>query len=133
MSLPHFQTDKEPCIPVIFPDGHQEELGWRDVLLRAHLIKDLALPVPPAASAVLRLLVVMAARISGLDARGERRMTARQWAARRRELLTHPDGFDPDAVHAYFDNYIWDLFHPVRPFLQDPRLASQCPQRAGCQ
>ncbi|WP_307848453.1 type I-E CRISPR-associated protein Cse1/CasA [Streptomyces sp. RK31] len=131
MSSPHFETDKEPCIPVLFPDGRQEELGWRDVLLRAHLIKDLALPVPPAASAVLRLLVVMAARVSGLDARGRRRMTARQWAARRRELLAQPAGFDPDAVHAYFDAYVWDLFHPARPFLQDPRLASQCPQRAG--
>src|SRR3954452_17611951 len=32
VSSPHFETDKEPCIPVLFPDGHQEVLGWPDVL-----------------------------------------------------------------------------------------------------
>ncbi|MEU9348401.1 type I-E CRISPR-associated protein Cse1/CasA [Streptomyces sp. NPDC048278] len=131
MQPPQYETDKEPCIPVLFLDGHQEDLGWRDVLLRAHLIKDLALPLPPAASAALRLLVVMAARVTCLDGQAQPRVSARQWAARRRELLKNPDGFDPHAVHAYFDQYIWDLFHPVRPFLGDPRLASQCTKRAG--
>ncbi|RPF30359.1 CRISPR type I-E-associated protein CasA/Cse1 [Streptomyces sp. TLI_185] len=125
MPAPHYATDQEPCIPVLFLNGRQEYLGWRDVLLHAHLIKDLALPLPPAASAALRLLVAMAARVSGLDAQADGRMTARQWARRRRDLLTNPQGFDPGAVHDYFDRYIWDLFHPERPFLQDPRARLQ--------
>ncbi|MGQ4479340.1 type I-E CRISPR-associated protein Cse1/CasA [Streptomyces sp. SAS_276] len=131
MPAPQYATDREPCIPVLFLNGRQEYLGWRDVLLHAHLIQDLALPLPPAASGVLRLLVAMSARVSGLDAQAEGRMTARQWAQRRRDLLKNPAGFDPDAVHGYFDRYIWDLFHPQRPFLQDPRLAAQCEKRAG--
>ncbi|MFJ3799937.1 type I-E CRISPR-associated protein Cse1/CasA [Streptomyces sp. NPDC090088] len=128
MQAPQFPTDKEPWIPVLFLDGHQEDLGWRQVLLRAHTIEDLALPLPPAASAVLRTLVAMAARISGLD---DPHLSAGEWARRRRDLLKNPDGFDPARVEAYFDHHVWDLFHPERPFLQDPRLAEQCTERAG--
>ncbi|MGV9351848.1 hypothetical protein ACWDSD_45695 [Streptomyces spiralis] len=51
----------------MFLDGHQEFLGRRGLLGRAHEIEDLALALPPAASAVLRLLTAMAARITGLD------------------------------------------------------------------
>ncbi|MFB7738459.1 type I-E CRISPR-associated protein Cse1/CasA [Streptomyces sp. NPDC056112] len=128
MPAPLYPTDKEPCIPVLLLNGHQTYLGWRDILLRAHEIEDLALPLPPAASAALRLLTAIAARVTGLD---DPEMSAGEWAARRRILLKEPGGFDPDAVHTYFDRYIWDLFHQVRPFLQDPRLASQCEERAG--
>jgi CRISPR system Cascade subunit CasA len=43
--------------------------------------------------------------------------------------------FDPDAVHAYFDDEVpagrFDLFDPQRPFLQDPRLISQCTDARG--
>ncbi|MGW1901686.1 type I-E CRISPR-associated protein Cse1/CasA [Streptomyces hirsutus] len=128
MPGPLYATDKEPCIPVLFLDGHQEYLGWRDVLLHAHTIEDLALPLPPAASAALRLLVAFAARVTGLD---DPEMPAGEWAAHRRALLKSPDGFDPDAVHRYFDAYTWNLFCRDRPFLQDPRLAVQCEERAG--
>jgi CRISPR system Cascade subunit CasA len=113
---------------VVFCDGRQESLGWRGLLLRAHEIEDLALPLPPAASAVLRLLTAMAARITGLD---DPEMSVGEWAARRRQLLERPGGFDAGAVEAYFARYTWDLFDPVRPFLQDPRLAVQCERRAG--
>ena len=125
---PSYAVDKEPCIPVRFPDGHQELLGWRDLILRAHEIEDLALPLPPAASALLRVLIAVTARVTGLD---DPDMSAAEWAARRRALLKEPDGFDSAAVHAYFDSYTWDLFDPTRPFLQDPRLATQCDERAG--
>ncbi|KAB1987469.1 type I-E CRISPR-associated protein Cse1/CasA [Streptomyces triticiradicis] len=128
MPDPLYATDKEPCIPVRFLDGHQESLGWRNVLLRAHEINDLALPLPPAASAALRILVAITARLARLD---DPELSAGEWAARRRTLLKEPNGFDADAVHAYFDAYIWDLFDPRRPFLQDPRLAVQCDERAG--
>ncbi|MET7574933.1 type I-E CRISPR-associated protein Cse1/CasA [Streptomyces sp. NPDC005492] len=128
MPAPPYPTDKEPCIPALFLDGHQEYLGWRELLLRAHEIEDLALPLPPAASAALRILIAIAARTTGLD---DPEMSAGEWAARRRALLKEPGGFDPDVVRAYFEKYTWDLFDPVRPFLQDPRLAAQCEQRAG--
>ncbi|MER6094155.1 type I-E CRISPR-associated protein Cse1/CasA [Streptomyces bluensis] len=125
---PEYAIDRQPCVPVRFPDGHQEILGLRDVVLRAHEIEDLALPLPPAASGVLRTLTAVAARVTGLD---DPEMTAGEWTAHRRALLQNPQGFDSRRVHDYFDSYIWDLFHPERPFLQDPRLAVQCQRRAG--
>ncbi|MGW7529823.1 type I-E CRISPR-associated protein Cse1/CasA [Streptomyces sp. NPDC054783] len=125
---PLYATDKERCIPVLFLDGRQEYLGWRDVLIHAHTIEDLALPLPPAASAAQRILVALAARVTGLD---DPEMSVGEWAARRRALLKDPNGFDAEAVHRYFDAHIWDLFHPQRPFLQDPRLTVQCSERAG--
>ncbi|MFD3840266.1 type I-E CRISPR-associated protein Cse1/CasA [Streptomyces sp. NPDC058642] len=125
---PLYPTDKEPCIPALFLDGHQQYLSLRELLLRAHEIEDLALPLPPAASATLRLLTACVARTTRLD---DPEMSAGEWSARRRALLVQPHGFDPDAVHAYFDQYTWDLFDPLRPFLQDPRLSAQCTQRAG--
>ncbi|WP_330301545.1 MULTISPECIES: type I-E CRISPR-associated protein Cse1/CasA [unclassified Streptomyces] len=128
MPAPLYPTDKEPCIPALFLDGHQEYLGWRELLLRAHEIEDLALPLPPAASAVLRLLIAIVARTTGLD---DPEMGVGEWAARRRALLKEPDGFDADAIHGYFEKHTWDLFDPARPFLQDPRLAVQCKDRAG--
>lgn len=123
-----YPTDQKPCIPVRFLNTQQQSLGWRDILLRAHEIEDLALPIPPAASAALRTLVAVVARITGLD---DPEMSADEWAARRHALLKAPDGFDADTVHAYFNQYTWDLFDPARPFLQDPRLAHQCTKRAG--
>ncbi|MFF3544745.1 type I-E CRISPR-associated protein Cse1/CasA [Streptomyces platensis] len=123
-----YPTDQKPCIPIRFLDRHQESLGWRDVLLHAHEIEDLALPHPPAASAALRILVTVTARITGLD---DPEMSAGEWATRRHALLKTPDGFGAEAVHDYFDQYVWDLFDSDRPFLQDPRLAHQCQERAG--
>ncbi|MFF3401555.1 type I-E CRISPR-associated protein Cse1/CasA [Streptomyces sp. NPDC002659] len=125
---PLYEIDKKPCVPVRFLDSRQESVGLSDVILRAHEIEDLALPLPPAASALLRMLITIAARVTGLD---DPDMSAGEWTARRRALLKEPDGFDAEAVHAYLDAYVWDLFDPLRPFLQDPRLAAQCQERAG--
>ncbi|MFI9833754.1 type I-E CRISPR-associated protein Cse1/CasA [Streptomyces sp. NPDC051913] len=128
MPAPSYPIDKEPCIPVLFLDGRHQYLGLRELLLHAHDIEDLALPLPPAASGLLRVLTAIVARITELD---DPEMSAGAWAACRRALLEQPHGFDADAIHAYFDRYTWDLFDPVRPFLQDPRLRTQCTARAG--
>ncbi|MER7811885.1 type I-E CRISPR-associated protein Cse1/CasA [Streptomyces sp900116325] len=125
---PTYAIDKEPCVPVRLTGGRQESLGLRDVLIRAHEIEDLALPLPPAVSTLLRLLVAVTARITALD---DPDMATGEWTAHRRRLLQQPSGFDPSAVHRYFDRYVWDLFDTARPFLQDPRLAGQCQERAG--
>ncbi|MBP5910835.1 type I-E CRISPR-associated protein Cse1/CasA, partial [Streptomyces sp. LBUM 1478] len=72
-----------------------------------HTIEDLALPVPPAASAVLRVLVALTARVTELD---NPTMRAGEWPPSAAYSCKQPDGFDPDRVHAYFDRYIWDLY-----------------------
>ncbi|MEU1258787.1 type I-E CRISPR-associated protein Cse1/CasA [Streptomyces chartreusis] len=128
MAAPSYLTDQEPWIPVQFPHARQEDLGLREVMLRAHEIQDLALPLPPAAAGLLRMLTGIAARVTGLD---DPKTSVGEWSARRRRLLTEQGRFDPATVHAYFDQHIFDAFHPERPFLQDPRLAAQCQERAG--
>lgn len=120
----------EPCVPVRAGRRH-EILGLRELFLRAHTIDDLALTIPAATSALLRVLTAIAARLTadpdagllGLDSTD---LNAEQWAARRYELLRKQDGFGSKAVHAYFDAHVFDLFHPTRPFLQDAALARQC-------
>lgn len=125
-----YDLREEPWIPVRTA-GRPESLGLRQLFLRAHEIDDLALPIPPAASALLRVLTVIAARITGLD---DPDMRADRWLKLRRAALDRPEGFAPDAVNGYFDGPLADrfnLFDPVRPFLQDPSLAEECTRRAG--
>lgn len=129
--LPCYDLREEPWIPVRI-SGRPAMVGLRELFLRAHEIDDLALPVPPASSALLRILTVIAARITGLD---DADLGADAWLDARDHVLQRPDGFDPDAVHGYFDRTDlcdrFDLFSPTRPFLQDPLLSKQCDKRAG--
>ncbi|MYR92304.1 MULTISPECIES: type I-E CRISPR-associated protein Cse1/CasA [unclassified Streptomyces] len=104
-----------------------DQVGLRDLFLDAHSIDDLALPHPPAASALLRIAVAITARITGLD---DPELTASQWNALRRTCLDK-GRFDPGAVHAYFDQHTWDVFDPVRPWLQEPALRTQCDHSSG--
>ena len=104
-----------------------DQVGLRTLFLDAHRIDDLALPHPPVASALLRIAVSITARITGLD---DPELTASQWNTLRRACLNQ-GRFDPDAVHAYFDQHAWDVFDPVRPWLQDPSLRTQCDHSTG--
>ncbi|MGQ4514260.1 type I-E CRISPR-associated protein Cse1/CasA [Streptomyces sp. DW26H14] len=128
-----FDLRDEPWIPVRLVTGESVRLGFRGLFTRAHEIADLELPVPPAAAGLLRILAVMAARIAR---EGERRLDdpdlaedVDDWEALRGRVL-RLGRFDPDAVAAYFDQEVpagrFDLFDAERPFLQDPRLLTQC-------
>ncbi|MFF0746388.1 type I-E CRISPR-associated protein Cse1/CasA [Streptomyces sp. NPDC004111] len=127
MPAPSYPLDHQPCIPVRTGTRHQQ-VGLRELFIHAHTIEDLALPIPPAASALLRVLVAITARLTGLD---NPDMPLAQWHQLRAHWLTKPAGFPEQSVHAYFDAHVFDLFHPTRPFLQDPALAHQCTRRAG--
>ncbi|WP_228901985.1 type I-E CRISPR-associated protein Cse1/CasA [Streptomyces sp. DH1] len=121
-----FSAADHPWIDV--RTGYQyDQVGLRTLFLNAHRIDDLALPHPPAASALLRIAVAVTARITGLD---DPELTASQWNALRRSRLTEGH-FDPDAVHAYFDQHFWDVLDPIRPWLQDPSLRDQCDHSTG--
>jgi CRISPR system Cascade subunit CasA len=104
-----------------------DQVGLRSLFLDAHRIDDLALPQPPAASALLRIAVAITARITGLD---DPELTASQWNALRRSRLEE-GRFDPHAVHTYFDQHSWDVFDPTRPWLQTPSLRTQCDHSTG--
>ncbi|MFI9780493.1 type I-E CRISPR-associated protein Cse1/CasA [Streptomyces sp. NPDC051956] len=98
-------------------------VGLQELLLDAHTFDDLALAAPPAASALLRIAVAIAARITGLD---DPDLTATQWTKLRREVLA-AGRLDASAVDTYFSRYCWDVFDPHRPWLQDAALREQCP------
>ncbi|MFJ8936465.1 type I-E CRISPR-associated protein Cse1/CasA [Streptomyces sp. NPDC102365] len=129
MTPPSYPIDVRPCFPVRRADG-VDDVGLRTLLVDAHRIEDLALPLPLARSALYRDLTAMCARITGLD---DPDLPLNDWLEIRRKLLESSDGFDPAAVHAYFDTHAdrFDLFGPTRPWRQDPSLAVQCPKRSG--
>ncbi|MFE6129163.1 type I-E CRISPR-associated protein Cse1/CasA [Streptomyces sp. NPDC056437] len=114
-------------IPVRSSTLH-DSLGFRALFHHAHEIEDLALPIPPAESALWRLLAAITARITGLD---DPDMPPSEWHQSRAALLTATKGFAPERIEAYFSAYVWDLFDTERPFLQDPALARQCRKAAG--
>jgi CRISPR system Cascade subunit CasA len=133
-----FDLRDEPWIPVRLA-GASMRVGLRELFQRAHKIEDLELPVPPAASGLMRILAAMTARIAR-DAAGvrldDRKVAedADDWF-RVRERVLKAKGFDSDDVNEYLDDRVpagrLDLFDPVRPFLQDPRLHADCVDAQG--
>ncbi|GAA3644396.1 type I-E CRISPR-associated protein Cse1/CasA [Streptomyces chitinivorans] len=122
----------EPWIPVRWrPDAPRpadgelpDRIGLREVLERSADITGLAVPVPPAHSALLRILYALTARVTGLDEAGPG-----DWGERRQQSLE--DGhLPPRGVDSYLARYRdrFFLYAPDggRPWMQDPRLAAQC-------
>ncbi len=128
----------EPWIPVRLLNGKSDRLGLCELFKQAHEIGDLEVPVPPAAAGLLRILAPIAARIAADD--GDRlddpdvAEDIGDWFSLRERVLK-AGAFDPDAVDAYFGREDlagrFDLFHPARPFLQDPRLRVECVDPKG--
>ncbi|MFG7940722.1 type I-E CRISPR-associated protein Cse1/CasA [Streptomyces cacaoi] len=126
----------EPWIPVAWLDsasGEPDWLGLRELFRQAHRIRALRISEAPAHSALLRILYALTARITGLDEAD----SGDTWAERRGVLLQcRQVGFasvaevlaDAPGIDAYFDEHHdrFFLFHPDRPWMQDPRLPEQC-------
>ena len=126
-----------PLIPVTWDEdaraeGRPELVGLRTLVSEAHRIVSVDLTPAPALSALLRILCAIAAAITGLDFEDD---DLEVWQERREDLLTAKDGFDPEAVAAYFDllqaQGRFRLLGGPRPFGQDPRLAEQCASSSG--
>lgn len=134
---PRFHLPTEPCVPVRWRSDatapeRPELLGLRDLLVHAHEIVNLAIPLPPAASAMMRVLYAFTLRVTGLDRRGPGDRNTQSWDDRRFEILDQ-GRFCEQSIDAYFNQYsdrFW-LYHPERPFLQDARLNEQCTKPAG--
>jgi CRISPR system Cascade subunit CasA len=125
---PAFELLDRPWIPVV-RHGVTIRVGLRALLTEAHELQDLAVPVPPAAAMLWRVLYALAARVTCL---AEPDISADAWHARRGQVLAE-GRFDPERVGTYLDRVAdrFDLFHPERPWLQDPRLRTQSPKSAG--
>ncbi|MEU9356485.1 type I-E CRISPR-associated protein Cse1/CasA, partial [Streptomyces griseoloalbus] len=133
-----FDLRVEPWIPVRWLTGEPARVGLCDLFKRAHEIEDVEIPVPPAAAGLMRVLAPISARIA---ADGEDRLDdpdvaedIDDWFSLRERVLK-AGRFDPQAVDAYFGQEDlagrFDLFHPERPFLQDPRLRTECVDAKG--
>jgi CRISPR system Cascade subunit CasA len=122
----------EPWIPVRWTAAASQSatpplpdrVGLREVLSRSSEITSLAVPEPPALSALLRILYALTARVTGLDEAGPG-----DWGERRDEI--RDAGCLPAAgIDDYFGKYSerFFLYDAVnrRPWMQDPRLPEQC-------
>lgn len=117
-----------PYSPVATHDGDTAHLSLPETLLRAPELRGLACTVPTVESGLLRVLAVLAARVTGLD----RETDPAAWQRARTEVL-RAGRFDATAVRDYFAHYAgrFDLFATERPWLQDPRLAHQQEKPSG--
>lgn len=110
----------QPWIGVADADGTHHEWGIRQVLHEAGGIRGLDEGEAAYRVPVLRLLTAIAYRILPGPETGQDPME--QW-----RRLYGRDGFDPDLVDAYLDQWHdrFDLFDPDRPFMQYPGLATR--------
>ncbi|MGW1177413.1 type I-E CRISPR-associated protein Cse1/CasA [Kitasatospora sp. NPDC002543] len=143
---PAYNLFDEAWVPVRWgphPGGSNDEtdlsasyppaVGLRELLLRAHEIEQITIEIPPALSALYRVLYAVTARMARLDQVRSDESGARSgsatadWSVRRSELVDE-GRFDPERVAEFVANHRdrFDLFDSARPFLQDPRLAEQC-------
>lgn len=129
MTPPSYDLVTRPWLPVRTADGTPApQVGLRELLYRAHEFSDIELPLPPASAQLWRVLTLLAARVTGLDCGDD----AAEWYRARRGVL-EAGGFDQARVDAYFSGLPnrFDLFHPERPWSQDPRLREQCSKTSG--
>ena len=113
-----FRLDIEPWVPV-FGSGGSEVVSLRELLARAHEFADLDPALDPFQYAAIHgLVTAIISDVIGLD-------TDEDW-----EELFEAGRFDADTIGTYFDTdpAAWDLFDPVRPFMQ---VADLEPSKAG--
>jgi CRISPR system Cascade subunit CasA len=131
--MPSFDVRHEPWIPVRYTRGASGPLamGLADLFVRAHDVADFNVPVPPAAAALWRILSLITARITSLDAPDDWENYS-AWKQARNELFS-ARRFSEKSISAYFTRHAgrFDLFGHARPWLQDPRLAAECPKSTG--
>ncbi|GGP80150.1 type I-E CRISPR-associated protein Cse1/CasA [Streptomyces melanogenes] len=122
---PSEREELQGLLPGALPGG-RVAVGLRTLFHCAHLLADLDVAHPPVESVVRRLLAAFTARVGGLDSG-----RTDDWLDVREELLV-AGRFDAAVVDAYVERYAgrWNVYGSVHPFLQDPRLATECSQDA---
>ena len=113
MSAASFSLLTEPWVPVRARDGALQQVGLRELLLRAHEFEDLALASPPEYAGVFRLALLLLYRVFGdpETAGLGYGVWSHLWEAGR---------FDEQSISDYLERWShrFDLFDPVRPFYQ---------------
>jgi len=113
-----FNVADEPWIPASTVDGSSVALGLRDVLLRAHELRELSGMSPTELVAVHRLLIAVLTRAVSEDETFSRR-------------AAYGGPLPADLIQAYlarWDDRLW-LFHTERPFMQVPEFPEDIEER----
>jgi hypothetical protein len=113
--LPDYNLATEQWLPIITPSGI-EKVGLREFFIRAHEIRDVAIPNPLLRAATRRYLIALTADIVNRD----RQATQKYWKSAHEKN----SGFTETQVEATLTahaNHLY-LWHPETPFLQDMRL-----------
>lgn len=116
-SSPFANLLEDPWIPVIPCHGPPRETGLRELLLQARDFHGLNETAPPSLVALHRLLLAVVHRALTLHHGPWKNADRKRWLR---------DGLPKAALSAYLDqwqDHFW-LFHPERPFMQVPALAS---------
>jgi len=110
---PHFNLVDEPWIPCLLPDHRAKEFGLREVLARAHEVREIFHPSPLVVIALHRLLLAILHRNFGPE-------TLPDW-----QVLWGQGRWNEDTLEHYFSKWRdrFYLFHPERPFCQVPKMA----------
>lgn len=116
-----FDLRTEAWVPVVTLDGARTQVGLREVLLQAHQIRRIVGETPTMTAALHRLLLAVLHRAyqpHDDDA----------WSK-----LWHATQLPSHELDEYLDEHedTFDLFHPQRPFLQCPQIASCGPSTAA--
>lgn len=111
--MPTFDLLVEPWIPVVTREGREEEVSLREVLRRAPELRAIRDPVPLVEFGLYRLLVALLMDLHDLAGVVDL------------EALLAAGRFDEMKMERYFTRWAdrFDLFHPVRPFLQTAGMA----------
>ncbi|GAA4607772.1 type I-E CRISPR-associated protein Cse1/CasA [Actinoallomurus liliacearum] len=109
-----FDLITQPWLPIVGTSGELYEVGLADLVRRAHESRRIAGESPTMTAALHRLVLAFTHRVYGPS---DEDAWNRLWMA---------DGFDTAPIEEYVRQWPgrFDLFHPSRPFLQCPLLAS---------
>jgi CRISPR system Cascade subunit CasA len=130
-----FNLWHDPWLPIrtTGPDTRQRapdlRVGFADLFGLADRIEAIALGPAPAESALMRVLVTIAARLTGLD---DPAASLEDWQERQFAVLDERR-FDSGSIAKYGMAHEgrFGLYDPVRPWMQSPALADECPKQAG--
>ena len=114
-TIARFDLVDEPWLPCLMTDGCTRELGLRQMLLDAHLVRELALDVPTQFPPVLRLLLAIVHRALRQPGTSGGPRSTGAW-----EHLWVLGALPGDPISRYLDEHRdqFQLFHPAAPFMQ---------------
>jgi CRISPR system Cascade subunit CasA len=114
-TIASFDLLNEPWLPCLMTEGGTTDLGLRQVLLDAHLVRELSLDVPTQFPPVLRLLLAIVHRAVRQPGTSGGPRSTDAW-----EHLWDLKALPGDPISRYLDEHRdrFQLFHPADPFMQ---------------